>query len=63
LALDGEVGVGYAAVERDAVRDAEVVDGVEGDFVEVLRGGDISVGLDVRVFGVQRNRPGRMLSS
>jgi len=52
LALVGEVGVGYAAVERDAVRDAEVVDGVEGDFVEVLRGGDISVGLEVRVFGV-----------
>lgn len=62
MALVGEVGVGYAAVERDAVRDAEVVDGVEGDFVEVLRG-DISVGLEVRVFGVQRNRPGRMLSS
>ena len=47
MALVSEVGVGYAAVERDAVRDAEVVDGVEGDFVEVLRG-DISVGLEVR---------------
>jgi len=52
LALVGEVGIGDAAVERDAVRDAEVVNGVEGDFVEVLGRGDISVGLQVRVFWV-----------
>jgi len=50
--LVGEVGVGDAAVERDTVRDAEVVDGVEGDFVEVLEEGDISVGLEVRGFRV-----------
>jgi hypothetical protein len=50
--LVGEVGVGDAAVERDAVRDAEVMDSVEGDFVEVLEGGNISVGLEVRGFWV-----------
>lgn len=50
MALVGEVGIGDAAVEWDAVRDAEVVDGEEGDFVEVLEGGNISVGLEVRVF-------------